>query len=155
MSYCSVFGFFEGRHVWQYCFEIGWKTAIYICGNNMILRLASEASHLWFAFARCQGSFCLRKKTSNALRKGNQKRYQIMKMLICTKGFGELTCVMYFVPSASSQYNDVLLVICACSDTDNASQATQGNTSCLENIVIFREGKQTETEFSNRVPSSI
>ena len=35
---------------------------IYMCGNNMILRLASEASHLWFAFARCQGSFCLRKK---------------------------------------------------------------------------------------------
>ena len=44
-----------------------------------------------------------KQKTSNALREGNQKRYQIMKMLICTKGFGELTCVMYFVPSASSQ----------------------------------------------------
>ena len=64
------FWFLWGGHVWQYCFEIGWKTAI--CGNNMILRLASEASHLWFAFARCQGSFCLRNKNfqcSKAIKK--------------------------------------------------------------------------------------
>ena len=46
---------------------------IYICGNNMILRLASEASHLWFAFARCQGSFCLRKNFQCSTQRQSKK----------------------------------------------------------------------------------
>ena len=137
--------------MWQYCSEIGGKTAIYMWQQYDTASCIRGVTSV-VCLARCQGFYCLR-KLPMLYTKAIKKRYQIMKMVICTKGFGELTCVIFFSFSLISIKRCCWLFALV---VTLAMPATQGNTSCLENIVIFREGKQTETEFSNRVmPSSI